>query len=60
MGINGRSDLIVDYYNKVNLFCFRPRWGLTAVLTQVTFEFASEDYVFPSPMGINGRSDYLK
>ncbi len=33
MGINGRSDLQRQPLFQLYPLCFRPRWGLTAVLT---------------------------
>jgi len=60
MGINGRSD---HRYTEVSLsvgFGFRPRWGLTAVLTLILVSCNPVRIPFPSPMGINGRSDLPK
>jgi len=37
---------------------FRPRWGLTAVLTVEEELVEQRSIWFPSPMGINGRSDF--
>jgi len=56
MGINGRSDVITALQN-LGLVSFRPRWGLTAVLTSFEPSLWCADTLFPSPMGINGRSD---
>ena len=42
---------------KTATFSFHPPWGFTAVLTVYVDSFNEVPELFPSPMGIHGRSD---